>query len=210
MTLEEIGAKAKKASYSLSCMGSAKKNEALLSMANAIRENCAYIIEKNAEDIEAARGKIKDSLIDRLSLDEKRVNSMADGIEDVISLPDPIGVSLGSSVRPNGLLITWATYVSEEKANGLLPAGDYSFGEDGKMILRNGMALDDYGKLCYYINGAQQYDTGLVLWEGDYYYVRPNGLILTWATYVSEEKANGLLPAGDYTFGEDGKMILEG
>lgn len=105
MTLEEIGAKAKKASYSLSCMGSAKKNEALLAMANAIRENCAYIIEKNAEDIEAARGKIKDSLIDRLSLDEKRVNSMADGIEDVISLPDPIGVGLGSSVRPNGLKI---------------------------------------------------------------------------------------------------------
>lgn len=105
MTLEEIGAKAKKASYSLSCMGSAKKNEALLAMANAIRENCAYIIEKNAEDIDAARGKIKDSLIDRLSLDEKRVNSMADGIEDVISLPDPIGVGLGSSVRPNGLKI---------------------------------------------------------------------------------------------------------
>ncbi|MBO5298736.1 MAG: glutamate-5-semialdehyde dehydrogenase [Clostridia bacterium] len=105
MTLEEIGAKAKKASYSLSCMGSAKKNEALLAMANAIRENYAYIIEKNAEDIEAARGKIKDSLIDRLSLDEKRVNSMADGIEDVISLPDPIGVGLGSSVRPNGLKI---------------------------------------------------------------------------------------------------------
>jgi len=105
MTLDEIGAKAKKASYSLSCMGSAKKNEALLAMANAIRENCAYIIEKNAEDIDAARGKIKDSLIDRLSLDEKRVNSMADGIEDVISLPDPIGVGLGSSVRPNGLKI---------------------------------------------------------------------------------------------------------
>ncbi|MBQ4627667.1 MAG: glutamate-5-semialdehyde dehydrogenase [Clostridia bacterium] len=105
MTLEEIGAKAKKASYSLSCMGSAKKNEALLAMANAIRENYAYIIEKNAEDIEAARGKIKDSLIDRLSLDEKRVNSMADGIEDVISLPDPRGVGLGSSVRPNGLKI---------------------------------------------------------------------------------------------------------
>ena len=105
MTLDEIGAKAKKASYSLSCMGSAKKNEALLAMANAIRENCSYIIEKNNEDIENARGKIKDSLIDRLSLDEKRVNSMADGIEDVISLPDPIGVGLGSSVRPNGLKI---------------------------------------------------------------------------------------------------------
>ena len=110
-------------------------------------------------------------------------------------------------VRSNGLLQTWATYVSEDKTNGLLPAGYYSFGADGKLILRDGVCLDDYGKLCYYINGVQQYDTGLIYWEGNYYYVRANGLICTWAIYVSEDKANGLLPAGEYTFGEDGKMI---
>ena len=103
-------------------------------------------------------------------------------------------------VRENGRLITWATYVSEEKANGLLTAGNYTFGEDGKLIMRNGVATDDYGKLCYYINGVQQFNTGLVKWGDDYYYVRPNGLILTWPSYVSEEKANGLLPAGDYSF----------
>ncbi len=110
-------------------------------------------------------------------------------------------------VRSNGLLQTWATYVSEDKTNGLLPAGYYSFGADGKLIMRNGVCLDDFGKLCYYIDGVQQYDTGLIYWEGNYYYVRPNGLICTWAIYVSESKANGLLPAGEYTFGEDGKMI---
>ena len=110
-------------------------------------------------------------------------------------------------VRPNGLLCTWAIYVSEEKANGLLPAGNYSFGSDGKLIMRNGPALDDYGKLCYYINGIQQFDLGLVEFEGDFYYVRPNGLLCTWAIYVSAEKANGLLPAGNYEFGADGKMI---
>ena len=110
-------------------------------------------------------------------------------------------------VRPNGLILTWPSYVSEDKANGLLPAGDYSFGEDGKLIMRNGVAADDYGVLCYYIDGVQQYDTGLVEWEGDYYYVRSNGLILTWGSYVSEEKANGLVPAGNYEFGADGKMV---
>ena len=111
-------------------------------------------------------------------------------------------------VRENGLILTWPSYVSEEKANGLVDPGDYSFGADGKMVMRHGVAEDDFGKLCYYINGAQQYDTGLVEWNGDYYYVRPNGLILTWATYVTEDKANGLLPAGDYSFGADGKLIM--
>ena len=75
------------------------------------------------------------------------------------------------------------------------------------MIIRNGVAEDDFGKLCYYVNGVQQYDTGLIEWNGDYYYVRPNGLILTWGTYVSAEKANGLVEAGDYQFGADGKMV---
>ena len=105
MTLEKIGEYAKKAAYSLACAGSEKKNAALIAMAKAIRDNSAYIIEKNAEDVAAARGNIKDTLIDRLKLDEKRINAMADGIETVVSLPDPIGEGLGSHIRPNGLKI---------------------------------------------------------------------------------------------------------
>ena len=104
-TLEKIGSDAKKASVSLACAGSAKKNAALSAMARAIRENNTYIIEKNAEDIAAARGNIKETLIDRLKLDEKRINAMADGIEAVVSLPDPTGEGLGSHIRPNGLKI---------------------------------------------------------------------------------------------------------
>lgn len=105
MTLEEIGTRAKKASFSLAAMSSDNKNRALKAVAEAIRENAAYIIDRNSEDIKAATGVIKDSLIDRLRLDEKRINSMADGIDDVVALPDPIGEGLGSSVRPNGLKI---------------------------------------------------------------------------------------------------------
>ena len=110
--------------------------------------------------------------------------------------------------RSNCLLITWGTYLSEEQTNGLVEPGNYSFGADGKMVYRDGVCEDDFGKLCYYINGAQQFDSGLVEWNGDYYYVRENGLILTWGIYVSEEKANGLVEPGDYEFGADGKMIV--
>jgi glutamate-5-semialdehyde dehydrogenase len=105
MTLDQIGSAAKKASISLACEGTQRKNAALIAMAKAIRENARFIIEKNSEDIAAARGSIKDTLIDRLTLDEKRINSMADGIESVVALPDPIGEGLGSHIRPNGLKI---------------------------------------------------------------------------------------------------------
>ena len=112
-------------------------------------------------------------------------------------------------VRSNGLLITWGTYVSEEKANGLLPAGEYKFGADGKLIMLNGPIEDAYNPifLTFYKDGLRIYEEGLYEYEGDYYYVRSNGLLITWGTYVSEEKANGLVPAGNYEFGQDGKMI---
>ena len=111
--------------------------------------------------------------------------------------------------RSNYLLITWGTYISEEQANGLLPAGEYKFGEDGKLIMLNGPVADAFNPayLTFYKDGVRVYEEGLYEFEGNYYYVRSNGLLITWATYVSEDKANGLLPAGEYTFGEDGKMI---
>ena len=113
-------------------------------------------------------------------------------------------------VRKNGLLITWATYVSEEKANGLLPAGEYRFGTDGKLIMYNGPVVDMYNDqyLTFYKDGIRIYEEGLYEYEGDYYYVRSNGLLITWSVKVTEEHANGLLPAGEYRFGSDGKLIM--
>jgi hypothetical protein len=70
--------------------------------------------------------------------------------------------------------------------------------------------VQDAGNAAYlnfYVNGVRVYAEGLYEYNGDYYYVRSNGLLLTWGTYVSEEKANGLLPAGEYKFGADGKLI---
>ncbi len=102
-------------------------------------------------------------------------------------------------------------YVSETKANGLVPAGTYKFASDGKMILKEGVTLDSDGYIRYYVDGAPT-AAGLVKdADGNYYYISGNGCVaVTNRTYyVAEEKTNGLLPAGNYTFGADGKMIVE-
>ncbi|MBQ7792592.1 MAG: hypothetical protein IJ367_03775, partial [Clostridia bacterium] len=112
-------------------------------------------------------------------------------------------------VRQNGRLVTWDYFISEAKANGLLPSGDYQVGEDAKMILKNGVDYDNYGNLCYFINGVQQYDTGVVEWEGDFYFVRSNGQLSTFGRSIGEDKTNGLIPAGTYEFNaETCKMVI--
>ena len=74
-------------------------------MADALEENCAAILEENKKDVEAARGKITDVMIDRLSLDESRIKGMADGIRDVVKLPDPVGRVLSRVELSNGLIV---------------------------------------------------------------------------------------------------------
>ncbi len=100
------GERAKKASRTLSVIGSEVKNNALLAIANGLEENSSYIIEQNKRDIDNAVAKgIASAMLDRLSLNEKRITEMADGIRQVAKLPDPIGEVIGMVKRPNGLLV---------------------------------------------------------------------------------------------------------
>ncbi len=105
MTTLDILKQAKAAKSELAKLGSEDKNNALLAMADALRENCAAILEENKKDVEAARGKITDVMIDRLSLDESRIKGMADGIRDVVKLPDPVGRVLNRVELSNGLIV---------------------------------------------------------------------------------------------------------
>ncbi len=105
MTTLDILKQAKSAKSELAKLSSEDKNNALLAMADALRENCAAILEENKKDVEAARGKITDVMIDRLSLDESRIKSMADGIRDVVKLPDPVGRVLSRVELSNGLIV---------------------------------------------------------------------------------------------------------
>ncbi len=105
MTTLDILKQAKAAKTELAKLSSEEKNNALLAMADALEENCAAILEENKKDVEAARGKITDVMIDRLSLDEGRIKGMADGIRDVVKLPDPVGRVLDRVELPNGLVV---------------------------------------------------------------------------------------------------------
>ena len=97
------------------------------------------------------------------------------------------------------------------KANGLMPNAVYTFGADGKMEIKNGIYREKLGDgneyLFYYVNNVRQVNTGLVqLDDGSYIYVRSGANLAVGSYYVS--KTNGLLPKGTYTFGEDGKMVV--
>lgn len=105
MTTLDILKQAKAAKSELAKLGSEDKNNALLAMADALEENCAAILEENKKDVEAARDKITDVMIDRLSLDESRIKGMADGIRDVVKLPDPVGRVLSRVELSNGLIV---------------------------------------------------------------------------------------------------------
>lgn len=105
MTTLDILKQAKAAGSELAKLSSEDKNNALLAMADALEENCSAILEENKKDVEAARGKITDVMIDRLSLDKSRIKGMADGIRDVVKLPDPVGRVLDRDELPNGLVV---------------------------------------------------------------------------------------------------------
>ena len=106
-----------------------------------------------------------------------------------------------------GQLIVNQTYYCS-RTNGLMPEGIYAFDAEGKLIQgatdKNGIVKDDDGVLRYYVNGKVTY-VGLIEIDGDFYYVRSNGEVVTdcvyWITWT-----HGLKEAGYYTFDENGKL----
>ena len=106
MTVRELAQQAKNASCALAITSAQTRNSALLAMAEALFTAAPEILSANAEDVRAAKESgMKASLIDRLTLDSKRIEGMANGLRKVSLLPDPIGKSDYATVRPNGLRI---------------------------------------------------------------------------------------------------------
>ena len=105
MTTNEIIMNTRRVKHTLLTISTADKNKALLAMADALLTNEDAILVANQEDMNAAKGRIPDSMLDRLLLTHDRLCAMADGIRAVSKLPDPVGKTLNTIVRPNGLLI---------------------------------------------------------------------------------------------------------
>ncbi|WP_250455380.1 glutamate-5-semialdehyde dehydrogenase [Clostridium tertium] len=106
LSIYELGKRAKEASYDLGIASTTEKNKALESMANALINNTNEIIKANKEDLDRAvqKGTSK-AMLDRLSLNESRIEDMAKGLRELIALEDPIGEVIEMWKRPNGLQI---------------------------------------------------------------------------------------------------------
>ena len=106
MSVRELALSAKAASGKLAITSAQTRNDALLAMADALVAAAPKILAANAEDVRLAKERgVKTSFIDRLTLDSKRIEAMANGMKKVALLADPIGKSDSVTVRPNGLRI---------------------------------------------------------------------------------------------------------
>lgn len=104
-TTQEQLALARSAKKSINTATTALKNQALEAMANQLLKATKAILTANQVDMEAARGKISEVMLDRLFLDQERIAGMAQGIRALIDLPDPIGEVMDTEVLENGLEI---------------------------------------------------------------------------------------------------------
>ncbi|MBC5624130.1 glutamate-5-semialdehyde dehydrogenase [Clostridium sp. NSJ-49] len=140
------GQKAKEASNILGNLSTGEKNKGLLAMADYLVKYKDFIIEANKIDLQEAvnRGTAK-AMLDRLSLDEKRVEGMANGLRQVASLPDPVGEVVSMWTRPNGLQIGQKRVamgvigiIYEARPNVTSDAAGLCFKAGSAVILRGG------------------------------------------------------------------------
>lgn len=105
MTTLEILKNTKSAWRDLSTKTTDEKNKILLSMADFLQKNCEKVLKNNEKDMANSRGIISDVMLDRLYLDESRIAAMADGIREIVNLPDSVGETISETIRPNGMKI---------------------------------------------------------------------------------------------------------
>ena len=105
--VSELAKRAKEAVFTLASLPTAVKNKALYFMADSLVKRQEPILQENQKDIEAGRARnLSSAMLDRLLLNESRIEGMAESLRDVASLPDPVGEVVKGWRLPNGLLIT--------------------------------------------------------------------------------------------------------
>jgi glutamate-5-semialdehyde dehydrogenase len=145
-TIHQMGKQARAAAYRLAQLTSDEKNATLRAMAAAVRQRAPELLAANAMDLEAGAAKgLSTAMLDRLMLDEKRIEAMAAGIDQVATLPDPVGQILDSWDRPNGIHIEQVRVpigtigiIYESRPNVTADAAVLCFKTGNATILRGG------------------------------------------------------------------------
>ncbi len=158
MTLQQQGAAAKAAARILAAADSAQKNRALEAIAQALTERSGEWLAANAEDIAAARAAgMREAMLDRLMLSPERIVGIAEGVRQVMALPDPIGRSDRTETRPNGLVLTRVSVplgviaiifearpnVTVDAAALCLKSGNACILRGGKEAIRSNLAVEE-------------------------------------------------------------------
>ncbi|MDD5727367.1 MAG: glutamate-5-semialdehyde dehydrogenase [Victivallales bacterium] len=163
VTLEQMGEKALTASRALALLSTEAKNKCLLQMAAALINSAAEIKEANCKDLKAGREKgLSAAMLDRLELTDARIESMAEGLRTVAALDDPVGRSLSSVVRPNGIRIDKISVplgvigiIFESRPNVTVDAAGLCLKAGNAVILRGGSeAINSNLALAHCLNRA--------------------------------------------------------
>ncbi len=141
-----MGQQARAAAYELAKLSTEEKDNILRVMASSIREQASKLLEANARDLAAGREKgLSSAMLDRLKLDDTRIEAMAAGIDHVAMLPDPVGEIMEAWSRPNGIAIEQARVpigtigiVYESRPNVTADAAALCFKTGNATILRGG------------------------------------------------------------------------
>lgn len=106
LSMKQTALEARRAASALAVLDTQTKNRALEAVASALLAESASIMRENKNDLKRAeKNGLSPAMIDRLAVDEKRINAMADGIKEVAALEDPVGKTAPFSTRPNGLRV---------------------------------------------------------------------------------------------------------
>jgi glutamate-5-semialdehyde dehydrogenase len=142
----QMGRQARAAAYRLAQLSSDEKNAILRAMASSIRANAASLMQANDKDLAAGVEKgLSAAMLDRLRLDEARIEAMAAGIDQVATLPDPVGQVMDAWERPNGIRIEQVRVpigtigiIYESRPNVTADAAALCFKTGNATILRGG------------------------------------------------------------------------
>ncbi|MDD4363730.1 MAG: glutamate-5-semialdehyde dehydrogenase [Atribacterota bacterium] len=167
--IKSICRKAKTASSEIAKCSSAKKEEAIDRIARKLLEEKEYILENNKIDLQNARQQNKPAaFIDRLVLDDKRIESMCSGLKMVAQLPDPIGKVDGMIKRPNGLYIGKKRIplgvigiIYESRPNVTIDASSLCFKAGNAVVLRGGSEAINSNKALVKIFRDGLQETGI-------------------------------------------------
>lgn len=159
--VKDICKRAKQASYELAATSAEKKNAMLAAIASALTEdaNLARLAEANAADVEAARRNGREEpFIDRLTLNDKRIATMIEGLKQVQSLPDPVGEIVESRVLPNGLDLKRVRVplgvigiIYEARPNVTVDAAALCLKSGNSVVLRGGKDAINSNRVLYNI-----------------------------------------------------------